>query len=437
MELLKILFLENSVEGISIIVVLLALLFAAFRYGNRHRKRYDRHESGLLDKVIAASQGVTENKADGDPDHVLDQLVACLPTDNEGRPSESIIGDRLLALRKMRASHAKVNVQALQEMSVAKESARRGIGFPSFVVGFAMLLGLLGTIIGLTKMVQTIHETLPAASDTLTQATWSQSLENIRGVMSSMKSAFSATLVGLVCSIAASLVNLRLEKAQSRFFERLERFTIEELLPKTSPTMEDETLLQRVSTQMERYFDELREVAELNHQTIQDLSAAQKAFETTISNIEQMSRGNSPGSVQEVVGQLAGVIGELSGVNRSIVTLAGRVPETLDLARQANQKMQQRVDTLLDSHMQWQSRIDTSLSDVTRTLPGLLNQLERGARNGGAKANVNANAAGPPAYSPPHERRDGTLDEPLSQRTFLIYSGAAMFFLVLLLLLFR
>jgi biopolymer transport protein ExbB/TolQ/prefoldin subunit 5 len=433
-ELLRILFLENSAEGILIILVLLILLGAAFRFARLHRQRYDRHENGLLDKVITASAAVSENKADGDPDHVLTQLIDCLPNDNQGRLRESIIGDRLLALRKMRASHAKVNVQALQEMSIAKEAARRGIGFPSFVVGFAMLLGLLGTIIGLTKMVQTIHLTLPTAADTLTQASWSESLNNVREVMSSMKSAFSATLVGLFCSITASLLNLRLEKAQSRFFEKLERFTIEELLPKTSPTMEDETLLQSINTQMERYFDELREVAEQNNQTIQDLSAAQKAFETTIASIEQMSRGNSPGGVQEVIGQLAGVIGELSGVNRSIVTLTGRLPETLDMARQANHTMQQRVETLLDSHKQWQARIDTSLSDVTRTLPGLLNQLERGGRNGGG---VRPEAAAGPARAPVPHRHEETkvLEEPLSQRTFFIYSGAATLLLVLILLL--
>ena len=434
-QLLKILFIENSAEGIFIILVLLSLLGIATHFAYLHTKRYDRHENGLLDKVIAASAEVSENKTDNDPDHVLAQLIACLPTDNKGLLRESIIGDRLLALRKMRASHAKVNVQALQEMSIAKEEARQGIGFPSFVVGFAMLLGLLGTIIGLTKMVQTIHLTLPTAADTLTPASWSQSLNNVRDVMSSMKSAFSATLVGLFCSITSSLLNLRLEKRQSRFFEKLERFTIEDLLPKTSPTMEDETLLQSINMQMERYFDELREVAEQNSHTIQDLSAAQKAFETTIASIEQMSRGNSPGSVQEVIGQLSGVIGELSGVNRSIVTLTGRLPETLDIARQANQTMQQRLDTLLDSHKQWQARIDTSLTDVTKTLPGLLNQLERGVRSGATK--TDAAAVLPRVPLPQRLEEMRVLDEPLSQRMFLIYSGAAMFVLVLILLLFR
>jgi prefoldin subunit 5 len=215
----------------------------------------------------------------------------------------------------------------------------------------------------------------------------------------------------------------------------LERFTIEDLLPKTSPTMEDETLLQSINMQMERYFDELREVAEQNSHTIQDLSAAQKAFETTIASIEQMSRGNSPGSVQEVIGQLSGVIGELSGVNRSIVTLTGRLPETLDIARQANQTMQQRLDTLLDSHKQWQARIDTSLTDVTKTLPGLLNQLERGVRSGATK--TDAAAVLPRVPLPQRLEEMRVLDEPLSQRMFLIYSGAAMFVLVLILLLFR
>ncbi len=436
MQLLKILFLDNSVEGVLIILVLLSLLGGAIYFAVIHTRRYRQYETGLLDKMISVLNGLRENRADGDAGHVLEQLTAHLPRDSKGRVHESLIGDRILALRKMRASHAKVNVQALQEMSVAKEATRRGLGFSSFVVGFAMLLGLLGTILGLTKMVQTIHLTLPSATDNLTPDKWSQSLENVRVVLSSMKSAFSATLVGLFCSIVASLLNLRLERAQSRFFEQLERFTIEELLPKTSPTMEDEALLQKVNRQLELYFDELREVAERNNQTVQDLSAAQKSFEATIASIEQMARGNSSGSIQEVLGYLTGVIGELSGVNRSIVTLTGRLPETLELARQSNQTMQQRVDTLLDSHKQWQKRIDTSLSDMTHTLPNLISQLQQNTRHATPRTetSLGSTPARPLMRSPAEV---SLLDEPLSQRTFLFYGAGALFILVIVLFLLR
>src|SRR5260221_210331 len=153
-QLLRILFLENSTEGLVIIGVLLVVLAAAVYFAQSHTKRYQVFETGLLDKVIARLKSLDESKADENP---VDVLLQSLPKDQKGRLRDSIIGSRLLAIQKMRSSHAKVNVQALQEMSIAKEAARQGLGFPSFVVGFAMLLGLLGTIIGLTKMVQTIH----------------------------------------------------------------------------------------------------------------------------------------------------------------------------------------------------------------------------------------------------------------------------------------
>lgn len=426
MTLLKILFLENTLEGIFIIIVLLALLAVVFHFARLHTARYQKSEIGLLDKVRTRLRQLVESGEDDDPRHVLEQLIACIPRDSRGQLQDSLIGDRLLAIQKIRASHAKVNVQALQEMSMAKENSRRGLSFPSFLVGFAMLLGLLGTIIGLTKMVQTIHLTLPNSADILTPDT----LNSIRDVLSSMKSAFSATLIGLVCSITASLLNLRLEKAQSRFFESLERFTVEELLPKTAPSIEDETLLEKVSTQMERYFDELREVAEQNSQTIEDLSAAQRAIGTTIAGIEQMSQNGSAGNVQEVIGHLTGVIGELHSTNQSVVKLTDRLPETLDVARKANQTMQQQVNTLLDSHQKWQTRLEGSLTSITRTMPEVSGQRHARRDEGGR------------AERPLRPSREGSgqslaeyrpLDEPLSQRMFLIYGAAGLFLLAVVL----
>lgn len=432
MQLLDILFFENTPVGVFIIVVLLGILAAVFFFALKHTRRYSHFETELLDKVSTRLQRMVESGEGKDHKHVLEQLINCLPRDGKGHPKESLIGDRLLAIQKMRASHAKVNVQALQEMSVAKEGASRGLGFPSFVVGFAMLLGLLGTIIGLTEMAQTIHKTLPTAQD---GGSLREALTNVQSVLGSMKSAFAATLAGLICSISASLLNLRLEKSQSRFFEKLERFTIEELLPRTSPSIEDETLLVQVGAQMERYFDELRAVAEQNNQTVQELSAAQKAIGSTIDSIERMSKTGTAGNVQEVVGQLAGVIGELHSTNKCIVELTGRLPETLDVTRRANQTIQQNVSALLDSQRQWQTRLDGSLSGVTKTLPDLISQLQQARREPGRQPPPLAGPSGNGAL--PESTELSPLDEPLSQRTFLMYGGGALLFVLLIWVWFR
>jgi biopolymer transport protein ExbB/TolQ len=432
LRLLDILFFENTAVGVFIITILLAILAAVIYFAMRHTARYRGFESELLDKVSSRLQRLIESGEGKDHKHVLEQLIGCLPREGQGHLKESLIGDRLLAIQKMRASHAKVNIQALQEMSIAKEAAARGLGFPSFVVGFAMLLGLLGTIIGLTEMAQTIHQTLPTSQDS---ETLKQALVSVQNVLSSMKSAFAATLAGLICSITASLLNLRLEKAQSRFFEKLERFTIEELLPRTSPSVEDETLLVQVGAQMERYFDELRAVAEQNNHTVQELSAAQKAIGATINGIEQMARSGAAGNVHEVVGQLAGVISELHSTNKCIIDLTTRVPETLEASRRANQTIQQNVTALLDSQKQWQKRLDGSLSGFTQALPDLASRTGQvrpdASRWSDAVVPPSGNGAphvGAP-FSPP--------ETALSQRTFFIYGGGALAFLILVWVLFR
>jgi biopolymer transport protein ExbB/TolQ len=430
-QLLKIVFVENSAEGLAIVITLIVLLAISVYFALSHTARYQGVETNLLEKVIDRLRRMVNSKEVDDPRYVIEQLITCIPREGKGRLRDSLIGDRLLAILKMRGSQAKVNVQALQEMSIAKENSRKGLGFPSFVIGFAMLLGLLGTIIGLTRMVQTIHLTLPSSADSLTPDKWSQSLDHVRDVLSSMKSAFSATLVGLICSITSSLLNLRLEKVQSRLFEKLERFTVEELLPRTAPSIEDETLLENVSKQMERYFDELQEVAERNNQTIQELSAAQKAFGITIAHVEQMSKGSSAGGVQEVIGHLTGVIGELHSTNEAVVKLTDRLPETLEVSRKANQVMQQQVSSLLDGHRQWQTRLDNSLSGVTKTLPELVSQLQRNRYGGGHGTEQAADSPRRPGQPSANIKLlDRSPDRPLSQRLFFVYGGAALFLLI-------
>lgn len=427
-QLFKIVFLENSTEGLFIIGLLIIVLIVAVHFARLHNRRYRVFETKMLDRVMAQLKSLTETKADDGSSNILDQLIKGLPRDRKGNVRDSLISDRLLAIKKMRSSQSKISIQALQEMSTAKEVSRKGLGFPSFVVGFAMLLGLLGTIIGLTKMVQTIHLTLPAATDALTPDKWSQSLENVRNVLSSMKSAFSATLVGLVCSITASILNLRLENSQSRFFEKLERFTIQELLPRTAPSIEDETLLEKVSTQMELYFDELGNVVDKNNQTIKELSSVYKAFETTITNVQEISRRDASGSVQQVIGQMASVVGELSKVNDSIVKMTGRIPETLDLARKGNEAMKQRLDALVDSNKRWQVSISNTLTAVPA-----------------ARANVTStpdNIRSPQTTStvesaPAFLAQSESLDGPLTKKHFLVFGSIGLFFLVVILEFFR
>jgi len=319
--------------------------------------------------------GPNEKAEAGDAPRTAEPEALQLQEITKGVPPNSIIGDRLRAIAKMRAAKVKVNVSALQQMSIAREAPKLGLSIPGFAVGFAMLLGLLGTIIGLTMMVQTIHLTLPTGN--VAPGSWAQTLENIRHVLTSMKTAFSATLVGLICSISSAALNFRLSSVQSRFFENLERFTIEDLLPATAPSVEDETLLEQVSLQLERSFSRLSEVSDQNVLAIKDLSAVETAFGSIVQNIQQIASNSTTGNLQGVMGQLTGVIHEMTRVNNSVVNLAASMPTAIEAAKESSRNLLIKVDTLVAGNKEQGTRIERTLGAVDESLPRAVSQIRQ------------------------------------------------------------
>lgn len=263
---------DNTVPGKTIVLVILALLAWALNAGSRHLKRY-RREGVNLERMIRklqadaipppapseedeepATASDPAEEAPAGPRHVSPADLAELRKELD---PDSLIAERLEAIEKLRTRQVKVNPNALQQLSLARDEARPGMAVPGAVAGMATMLGLLGTFIGLAVMVQQVQFALPQSSGAVTIDSWTQSIENIARVLGGIKTAFSASLVGIVCAILTSLLNFRLRTAQALFFERMERFTIEDLLPAAVPAVEDESLLDRVSLQLENSFSRL------------------------------------------------------------------------------------------------------------------------------------------------------------------------------------
>lgn len=343
--ILKALFLDTNPIGLLVKTGIVVLLVVSWRRAGEHTKRYRVIETKWLDLVESrlpdlderhsgTNEDLPENEAEVSQSTFSGPQLVDLGMLAEDIPEDSIIGDRLKAIGKMRAANVKVNLEALQQMSIAKESSRAGLKVPGFAIGFSMLLGLLGTIIGLTLMVQNIHQTLPEVGSQISVSSWQQSLAQIKEVLSSMKTAFSATFLGLLCSISASLLNLRLGTAQAQFFERLERFTVEKLLPATSPSIEDETLLEKVSFQLQQSFDSMQEITSQNSATIENLNDVEKAFVTILGNLQQSTQNTTSADLSTVIVELRKVVGQMAQVSGSVAQLPN-VLQTIENRSQA------------------------------------------------------------------------------------------------------
>lgn len=362
---------NNTPVAQAIIVVISIFLVLALVSAWRHIWRYNRFETKWLNNVKSrlSSQEQTESVQD---DSKPDRRPIPLEFIMEGVPDRSIIGGRLGALAKIRFAKAKVNVNALQELSLAREARKLSLRLPHIVAGFSMMLGLLGTTIGLIMMVQSLGSALPQApSGSLTSARVTKTptvvgpttarpvtppqtpdrvdIDELRKILGSMKTAFSATLVGLLSAIIAGAVNVLLGGAQARYFERLERFTTEQLLPSVAPSIEDETLLEQVTLRLENSFDLLQQISDQNRNTINDLDGVEKAFQSILANIEQSTRNAAAGSAQTLVGQLTDVIGQVSRSNASVAALTGSLPVIVNQIQRCNTETVTKMERLFDS----------------------------------------------------------------------------------------
>lgn len=344
---------DNTVPGKVIVLIILGLLLWAFRTGSRHRWRYQREEanlSKLIEKLreTTNAQKVTtaEDENEGEDAESRPEQHHVSPADlvtlRKDLAPDSLIAERLEAIEKLRTRQVRVNPSALQQLSLARDEARPGIAVPGAVAGLATMLGLLGTFIGLAVMVQQVQFVLPQSSGAVTVDSWTQSVENISRVLGGIKTAFSTSLVGIVCSIVASLLNFRMRTAQALFFERLERFTTEELLPAAVPAVEDESLLNRVSLQLENSFTRLDDIYRQNQDALKDMTGAQLAFVDIVEEIRKITRS-------EASRNLEGVLEQVSLANRSVLSVAEQLPKIVTAVESGQRRLMDRIASVLSS----------------------------------------------------------------------------------------
>lgn len=340
---------DNTLPGKIIGLVILALLLWSLRTGSRHLRRYRREEANLskaaegLRKASAQKEIAEDGVDDAEPlsgqRHVSPADLADLRKD---LAQDSLIAERLEAIEKLRTRQVRVSPNALQQLSLARDEARPGMAVPGAVAGLAVMLGLLGTFIGLAVMVQQIQFVLPQSSGAVTVDSWTQSVEKISRVLGGIKTAFSASLVGIVCSILASLLNFRLRTVQALFFERLERFTTEELLPAAVPAVEDESLLDRVSLQLENSFTRLDDIYQQNQDALKDMTGAQRAFVDIVEEIRKITRSEASRNLESVLEQL-------SQTNRSVLSVVDQLPKIVTAVESGQRRLVDRLASILSS----------------------------------------------------------------------------------------
>jgi biopolymer transport protein ExbB/TolQ len=322
--LLSLLWQQNTGIGRVILLLLLALGFTAGAAAMRHLYRYRSVERGALDgvrdklrKIREREQGEPEASRPAVPPPVdLAELRANVP---EG----TLIGDRLAALSRMKQARVKVNVEALQQITLLRENASAGLAFPGYAVDLAMMLGMLGTFVGLCLMLLEMQTVLPGATGAA--GGFVGAAQSLGGIIASKKTAFVTTLVGLTCAIGVSCLNFFLARAQSACYDELERFTTEELLPATVGAVEDETAMEKLSLQLSDTFASLGSLSEHQAANLERLQEMQDAFGAIVGSIRAITQQSARGPAEEAAGSLTALVKQLADANDALVKVAESV----------------------------------------------------------------------------------------------------------------
>ncbi|HEX6042477.1 MotA/TolQ/ExbB proton channel family protein [Longimicrobium sp.] len=323
----------NTGVGWVITLLLLALGAAAAWVALRHARRYHVEERSALGSVRAALEEVhtrerpatgpanPSGKA-GDPPGSRPLLVS-LDTLRKRAPATSIIGERLTELARMKQARVRVTVDALQQLTMMRENSRPGLAFPGYAVDLCTMIGMLGTFIGLCMMLMRMDG---VASGGVTSATgFAEAANSLGAIIASKKTAFVTTLVGLSCAIIVSMLNFLLARAQSRFYDELERFTAAELLPATVPAEEDETMMEKLSLQFAESFEKLSDIARLQERNGDLQNGILEAFTRTVESIRSLALDAAArGPDAEAGGALAALVKQVADSNAA---LAGRMEE--------------------------------------------------------------------------------------------------------------
>ncbi len=343
-SLIALLWTGNTSIGRLILLLLLALGVAAGAAALRHRARYAR-EQRTLDDVKGKLQRLRDAEQ---PENGKPPLPA--PVDltelRENVDPKTLIGDRLETLARMKQARVKVNVDALQQMTVLRENASFGLAFPGYAIDAAMMLGMLGTFVGLCLMLLQMQSVLPSASGVPASGGFAEAAQSLGGIIASKKTAFVTTLVGLTCAIVISGLNFLLARAQSAFYDALERFTAAELLPATMPAVEDETAMEKLSLQLSDTFAMLGTLAGSHEKNLDRVQEMQAAFGAIVDSIRAITQQSARGPAEEAAGALTTLVRQLGDSNDALVRVAETVAAGAAHERQQALHARRRNDSV-------------------------------------------------------------------------------------------
>jgi hypothetical protein len=365
-----------------IIIFLIALLFMVsflmiiyhiLRFAWRERKSLKRVEKNFINL--------------GFPDELMEKSEICLQIIHRGKP-RSIVVKQVQRLKSIVKQNPSFNYAEIAELAYMKENSRWSLNIVKFSRVNLVVLGLLGTFLGLSLLVgdiDTVFATIDARNVKALLDSFRKATKEMAHIIVPMQTAFSTSLVGLLGTLLLSFFITILDWTRKKFFTRMESFFITNLIPLL--TVKDEAgiaddlkiaagKLDNVSVRLSDLSGEIADDMEHVHQIV-------NIFETSTAGIIK-----SQENLLKLIQDMEFMIHEVREDTRLSREEGIRLLNTLDVHLKNMDEFNQRFVQLQMNFDTWISKLVTPFNkqqqDFTHILQGaadankkILSQLSR------------------------------------------------------------
>lgn len=187
-----------------------------------------RRENRMLQKIRELFLGADKQQ----PGELLDKI------ENAGLSMESFTIQAVKDIQAVKRLDGNVEIiaDALKAAYIYRSSWGR------YIAGNLIILGLIGTILGLSQAVINLRGILMGMGNVVSRDAFQRIISDMLGSLGFMETAFSSTLCGFFAFLLLSFVNHVYERTKEIFGEEFESFTLNILIPFFTPKKVEDSL---------------------------------------------------------------------------------------------------------------------------------------------------------------------------------------------------
>lgn len=345
-----------------LIITLFAIGFLRLLYNGRHiyrqngflksvSKRFESLKS-KFEEISTESKGGEISKAQRERKKEVEQKLQHIKEEMlEDIPRHSIIARRIEDLFKVRYV-GELTYESLRDHLFTEEMEKTG--FSRYLASILILLGLIGTVLGLSQSVINLQPLLSELKDV---ADLAQVSKAIAQTLSGMKTAFSATIAGIATTILLTFFNFLFGKYATSFLNKLESFTTLYLIPYfLVPTTEEASI---------RFADTVSKGAEALDRSANPLLEVSKNLDGSVNKVNDLMK-----SLTEIGSKYDQAIDKLATTQKGLINaqqkVEDRFKETLIQSENAIKKFQEETSKLVGGANEAIKQAALSIMDDTK-----------------------------------------------------------------------